>query len=851
MTTYEDFLRAKIVVAPRSGFDIDPSEIHPRALPHQRLAIQWAVKGGRRALFESFGLGKTLQQIECVRLTLSRAGGRGLIVAPLGVRQEFLKEAETIGVPMRFVKRIEECAPDGVHITNYETVRDGKLDPRHFTVSSLDEAAILRGFGGSKTFREFMKLFAGDDRSGVKTEGVPYRFVATATPSPNEFIELLAYAAYLDIMDVSQAKTRFFKRDSTKADVLTIHPHKEQEFWLWVSSWALFVQRPSDLGCSDDGYDLPPLVVNWHELASDHTNAGSFKDGQMRMFKDAGLGIVEASAEKRESCEARVLKMKDIVDASPADHFLLWHDLEAERHEIKRVIPDAIEAFGSQDLEEREDRIRSFSDGEIRLLATKPVIAGSGCNFQRFCHRAIFLGIGFKFADFIQAIHRIQRFLQKEPVIIDIIYTEAEREIRRSLERKWEDHKVLVGNMSAIIKEHGLNAIDMNAILGRALGVKRQVVQGERFTAIHNDSVLETSQMPENSVGLILTSIPFSTQYEYSPNFADFGHTNSNEHFWQQMDFLTPNLHRILQPGRLAIIHVKDRIIPSGLTGLGYQTVYPFHAHAIEHYTKHGFGYVGMTTIVTDVVRENNQTYRLGWTKQCKDASGMGVGMPEYLLMFRRRQSSTENGFADVPVVKSKDRYTRGRWQIDAAGFKRSDGNRQLTPEELIGLKYDGCFQAFRRHYLQNVYNFEAHVALNEALDAKNMLPTTFQLLQLPSWAQDVWTDVTRMLTHNTMQGQKGKEQHLCPMPLDIADRCIVQWTNEDDVVLDPFAGLMTVPARAIKFGRKGIGIELSASYFADGLTYLEAAERDFLSPDLFSAIEAEEEVVTAETNEP
>jgi len=246
---YEEFLRSKIPPSSECGFPCDPSECHPILKPHQRDIVAWLVKRGRAAIFEAFGLGKTVQQLEFCRLTLAKAQEsrkqgelfpfcRALIVAPLGVRQEFKHDAEMLGLSIKFVRRIEECEPEGLYLTNYETVRDGKLDPKLFTVVSLDEAGILRGFGGTKTFREFMRHFEG---SGV------YRCVATATPSPNEYIELLAYAAFLDVMDVGQAKTRFFKRDSTKADVLTLHPHKEREFWLWMATWAIFLQKPSDL----------------------------------------------------------------------------------------------------------------------------------------------------------------------------------------------------------------------------------------------------------------------------------------------------------------------------------------------------------------------------------------------------------------------------------------------------------------------------------------------------------------------------------------------------------------------------------------------------------------------------
>ena len=198
----------------------------------------------------------------------------------------------------------------------------------------------------------------------------------------------------------------------------------------------------------------------------------------------------------------------------------IWHDLEDERRAIEAAIPHAVSVYGSQDLEKREQAILDFSDGKYQVLAAKPVIAGSGCNFQRHCHKAVFLGIGFKFNDFIQAVHRIQRFLQTEQVEIHLIYTEAEREVRATLERKWAQHKELVAAMTGIIQEHGLahQAVGMR----RSLGIERQVMTGEGWTLANNDAVLEAKAKEADSVGLILTSIPFSNQYEYSPSFNDF-----------------------------------------------------------------------------------------------------------------------------------------------------------------------------------------------------------------------------------------------------------------------------------------------------------------------------------------
>ncbi|MUZ63509.1 DNA methyltransferase [Agrobacterium vitis] len=865
---YVDFLKNKVQMAPQGGFDVSLDDINPILLPHQKAMVVWGCRGGRRALFAKFGLGKSVIQIEILRIITARFGGRGLIVTPLGVRQEFRRDAHMLatgdhpritdaqraelrawqaGRPDRiptfeFIRSIDDAAATGLYMTNYETVRDGKLDPHLFDAVSLDEASCLRGFGGSKTFREFMRLF----------DGVRFKFVATATPSPNQFIELLAYSAFLEIMDVGQAKTRFFKRNSEKADSLTIHPHKQREFWLWVASWALFVQKPSDLGFSDEGYDLPAMVVHWHELPADHTSAGAEKNGQSRLFRNASASLSDAAREKRDSLPVRIAKLMELRAENPEAHRLIWHDLEAERLAIEAAIPGIATVYGSQDLDAREETICAFSDGRLPELAGKPSMLGSGPNFQYHCWWEIFLGIGFKFNDFIQGVHRIYRFMQDHEVRLDLIYTEAERPVRDNLQEKWQRHEEQMQIMTDIIKEYGLSSAAMAATLQRSLGVDRIEVSGDGYRLINNDCVLETQTMAADSVDLIVTSIPFSTQYEYSPNYCDFGHTDDNDHFWRQMDFLIPELLRVLSPGRIAAIHVKDRIVPGGMTGLGFQTVYPFSDDCVARFKQHGFAFLSRKTITTDVVRENNQTYRLGWSEQCKDGSRMGNGMPEYLLIFRKPPSDASNGYADRPVKKDKRQwsgadgawsnetgYSRARWQLDAHGFMPSSGNRLLPIQDLAGLEHHQIFKLWKRYSLESVYDFEHHVKIAEHLEERGMLPSTFMLLPPHSSNDDVWTDITRMLSMNTLQAQAGKEMHLCPLQFDIVDRAISQYTEPGETVFDPFGGLMTVPYRAIKLGRKGIATELNPAYFLDGCKYVEAAARDMAMPNLFDLLEA------------
>ncbi|WP_289640494.1 UvrD-helicase domain-containing protein, partial [uncultured Muribaculum sp.] len=310
------------------------------------------------------------------------------------VLRTFAREAELTGnYEVELPEEAAECREAPILMTNYERVRDGDMDPAAFCAAALDEASVLRSFG-NKTYQTFLDKF----------RGVKYKLVCTATPSPNKYKELIHYAGYLEVMDTGQALTRFFQRDSTKANNLTLYPHKEDEFWLWLSTWALVITKPSDLGYDDAGYSLPPLEVRRHVVGG-HYNDNQDRDGQYKIINDAAMSLPEASREKRESIAARVAKAKEIVDSDPEEHFLLWHDLEAERHAICAAMPETVDIYGAMDYDERERRVIDFSEGKTRLFATKKSLSGSGCNFQRHCHRAVFVGIDYEFNDFIQAIH--------------------------------------------------------------------------------------------------------------------------------------------------------------------------------------------------------------------------------------------------------------------------------------------------------------------------------------------------------------------------------------------------------------------------------------------------------------
>lgn len=625
--TYREFLENKIDIAPQSGIEVDPAEISPALKDHQRVCVLWALRGGRRGLFARFGLGKTVMQLEWCRILQKHIGGQTLIVMPLNVMPEFRADAvHLLGLDeppyCRTMAEVKACqAP--IILTNYERVRDGDIDPHYFTAVSLDEAATLRSFG-SKTYQEFMQKF----------KGVRYKLTNTATPSPNRYKELIHYAGFLEVMDTGQALTRFFKRDSTKANNLTLYPGREREFWIWCASWGLFLQKPSDLGFSDEGYSLPPMDIRYHKLTSAERPADFEPDGQLKLGHDAAMGLTDAAREKRDSIEIRAAETARIVAAAPDDHFVIWHDLEEER--------------------------------------------------------------------------------------------------------------------------------------------------------------------------------------------------------------------RALKPGRVAAIHVKDRVQFGNVTGMGMPTIEPFHADCISHFIRHGFAYFGMITVVTDVVRENNQTYRLGWTEQCKDGTKMGVGCPEYILLFRKLPTDHSKGYADVRVSKDKADYTRAQWQIDAHAFWRSSGDRPFGREDLERIPVSKLQSVYRKYSRGTVYDYNEHVKLAEELDKDGRLPSTFMVVAPGSWDMTVWDDINRMRTLNTSQSRRRQQMHVCPLQLDIVERLINRYSNPGDLVADPFAGLFTVPYLAVKMGRKGKGVELNPDYFRDGVGYCETADAEQSAPTLFDLMEEGEEAAHA-----
>lgn len=831
--SYKKFLERKIVIAKDYGTDKLKSSIDSKLLPHQKAIVKWSISGGRRAIFASFGLGKTMMQLEIARKIIEITKKPFLVCMPLGVIGEFKDDLKFLDSSMEIKyitdsDTIEEYK-SVIYCTNYERIRKGDVKADKFGGVSFDEASMIRNLK-TQTTNYVLKYFSK----------INYRFVATATPTPNDFIEILNYADYLGVIDRGHALTRFFQRDSTKAGNLKLYQNKKEEFWKWVSTWAVFINKPSDLGYDDTGYLLPPLNLIEHEVEHIEKGIITNKKGDIVLFKDNTKSLIDTSREKRDTIDLRLSKAWDVVNKNPCSNWLIWHHLEAERQAINKKFRDEYSiksVYGSQKNTEKEDLLIRFKRGDYQILSTKPKIAGSGCNFQHSCNNMVFVGIDYKFNDFIQAVHRCYRFKQEKQVNVHIIFTQNERHVLKALKDKWRKHIELQTEMINLVREYGLNKNKIKS------DMKRQMFKNKRSAKIggaevyNNDTVLFHKSQKDDVYDMILTSIPFGDHYEYSDNYNDMGHNHGNDNFFKQMDYLTPHLLRCLKAGKIAAIHVKDRIRYSYQNGTSFTTIDDFSGKTVSHFQKHGFYLMGKITVTTDVVRENNQTYRLGWSEQCKDATKMGVGLPEYILLFRKAPTENNNAYGDVPCKKTKKEYSRANWQLDAHAYWKSDGNRFLSSKELKQRDVKSICAYWKKHNLKEVYSFNEHLNICEVLESQGKLSSLFMTLPQHSNNTLVWTDINRMKTLNTNQSNRKKQKHICPLQLDLIERLINRYSMKGDVICDPFGGLFSTAYKALEMQRKCISVELNPDYYDDGLYYLKAIEYKINVPTLFDIL--------------
>ena len=432
---YEEFLKQKMIVEDKSGFNVNTEDLNSNLFDWQIEVVSWSLRKGRSALFEECGLGKTIQQLEWAFQVVRKTNKDVLIVAPLAVSRQTQREGEKFGIETHIARK-QGDVKKGINITNYEMLEH--FDPNKFVGVVLDESSILKSYMG-KTKRKLVQAF----------RNTPYRLSCTATPAPNDHMEILNQAEFLGIMSSSEALAMWFINDTQNMGTYRLKKHAIKPFWEWVSTWAVSISKPSDIGdYSDEGFILPKL--NEHiEIVDISVLDKTFEDGFIR---EINTNATAYHKEKRHTAEDRAKRTAEIVAIKPDEQWVVWCDTNYEADLLRKYIPQAVEVRGSDEVERKEESIMGFIDGDIRVLISKPTIFGYGLNLQN-CSNTVFCGLSYSYEEYYQAIKRFHRFGQKKEVNSYIVIGSTEMNILETVDRKRELHNEMNENMYTSVKE--------------------------------------------------------------------------------------------------------------------------------------------------------------------------------------------------------------------------------------------------------------------------------------------------------------------------------------------------------------------------------------------------------------
>lgn len=634
---YESFLKLKQIEDVPSGFTDGAEKTFPlsnssraQLFPFQDAIVRWALKRGRAAIFADTGLGKSMMQAAWAYAVSQYTGGRVLLVAPLCVAPQTVREAEKLGIPIKFTRTFLPNET-GIFITNYENLDsfEAALLSNQFEGVVLDESSILK-HETSKTREHIIRI----------TRTVPFRLSCTATPSPNDFMELGAQAEFLGVMSSVEMLAMFFVHDSGETSKWRLKGHGRSKFWEWLATWSVFIKRPSDLGFSDEGYDLPPLSINHVPVGQDD---GSFVVG----------GIVDRAKVKRETVDERVKACADLVNASTGP-MIVWCHRNDESEALEALIPGSVEVSGSHSLKEKEDRILGFSEGRYRVLITKPKIAGFGMNWQH-CAQMAFVGLSDSYEQIYQAIRRCWRFGQEKPVSVHFIAHAAEGSVLENVQRKEAQADQMAREMIQFMREFQEREVRQ---LKREVAVyARDQVITPRWTMKLGDCVEVARELESESIDYSIFSPPFASLYTYSNSDRDMGNSRNYQEFWTHFNYLITELHRALRSGRNISVHCMNLTTTKSRDGeIGIRD---FRGDIIRAFTAAGFVYHSEVVIWKDPVVAMQRTKALGllWKTIQKDSSMSRQGLPDYVVTFRKPGVNTK------PIAHTKEEFPVDRWQ--------------------------------------------------------------------------------------------------------------------------------------------------------------------------------------------
>lgn len=607
MNDYHDFLKTKRIIVPSVGKTIDPDAINPILFPFQRDLVVWSCRKGRAAIFADAGLGKSFMQIEWARLM----GEKTLIIAPLSVAQQTIREGHKIGVEINYSR--DGQALGDITITNYEMV--DKFNPAEFGAVVLDESSILKSLDG-ETRKLLTEMFTH----------TPYRLCCTATPAPNDIAELGNHSEFLGVLSRVDMLATFFLHDSnTKTgDGWRLKGHAAEKFYRWLASWGMSVRKPSDLGYSDEGYDLPPLSVDpvWVDYEF-------VPEGQL--FNTGLKGITDRTKVRRGTMQARCEAIAAKVNASD-EQWLLWVGLNDEGDLLESLIPDSVQVEGSQSVETKNALLEDFCNGSQRVLITKTKIAGFGINMQN-CHLQAFVGLSDSWEQYYQAIRRSHRFGQTRPVQVYVTLSHIEAPILDNIKHKEQEaitmSKRLIENVRQFEQEelHG----DQDEY-----HYSTDTVVTDRYTLMMGDSAERMKEIASDSVHLSIFSPPFMSLYAYSPTARDLGNSRTADEFFGHFQYIIDELLRVTVPGRLACVHVAQ--VPSTKQYDGFIGLKDFRGDVIRAFQDHGFIYHGEICVDKDPQAQaiRTKSKSLLFVTLDKDSSWLRPAMADYVLLFRK-----------------------------------------------------------------------------------------------------------------------------------------------------------------------------------------------------------------------
>ena len=618
---YISFLESKVKRLNESGFDIEDSSLNNHLFDFQRYIVKKAIRMGKYAVFTDCGLGKTLMQIEWARLVSEHTGQPVLILCPLAVAGQTIEEGVKFGINVQKLPSSDNIE-NGVDITNYDQL--DRVNASVFSGVVLDESSILKNYEGS-TKNMVIDLF----------QQTSYKLACTATPSPNDFMELGNHSEFLNVMPRNEMLAMYFVHDGGETSKWRLKGHCEDSFWRWVASWAVMLTKPSDIGFNADGYNLPSLNYIEKQIVTPKRENGT-------LFNDVAISATDFNGELRLTKVERMSEVVSIVNNSD-EPFIIWIKQNEEGEYLKRLIPDAVEVRGSDSPEYKEKMLLGFAQNKFRVLITKAKIAQYGLNYQN-CRNQVFASLDFSFEGLYQSIRRSYRFGQKNEVNIYIVTTDTMQNVIQSIKNK----QVQFETMQQKLSQYSFSEIGKTTIKKDVRGI--EVKSGNDWEMHLGDCVQLIKNIPDESIGLSVFSPPFAELYTYSDQLEDMGHSKDYKEFLYAFGFLCKELFRVLKSGRNVAVHCMDLPIQKGKEG--FIGLRDFSGMILQAFTDAGFVYHSRVTIWKNPVTEMQRTKALGLLhKQVKKDSTMSrVGIPDYVLIFRKDGEREDPVKCDISV---------------------------------------------------------------------------------------------------------------------------------------------------------------------------------------------------------